>query len=160
GKFQPFLLGVSKDPAMLIYLDSNSNIKGKPNENYAREIMELFSLGVGNYTETDIREGARAFTGWHTDGENFDFNKNFHDYGEKPILGQRGDWNGDDMVRIILEQPACAVYLCRKLYRYYVSETEDPPAALLEPLAARLRKSDYDLSDLVAPCSARGTSSP
>src|SRR5262249_43363124 len=122
GKFQPFLLGVSKDPAMLIYLDSNSNIKGKPNENYAREIMELFSLGVGNYTEKDIREAAKAFTGWHTDGENFDFNKNFHDYGEKTVLSQRGTWDGDDVVRILLEQPACAQFLVRKLYTYYISE--------------------------------------
>jgi uncharacterized protein (DUF1800 family) len=149
GKFQPFLLGVSKDPAMLIYLDSNSNIKGKPNENYAREIMELFSLGVGNYTEKDIREAARAFTGWHTDGENFDFNKNFHDFGEKTVLGQRGDWDGGDVVRILLEQEACAQYLCRKLYRFYVSETDEPPAAFLEPLAAALRKSDYDIGALV-----------
>src|SRR5262249_55970070 len=149
GKFQPFLLGVSKDPAMLIYLDSNSNIKGKPNENYAREIMELFSLGVGNYTEHDIREAARAFTGWHTDGENFDFNKNFHDFGEKTVLGQRGDWDGGDVVRILLEQEACAQSPCRTLSRYYVSETDEPPAAFLEPLAAALRKSDYDVGALV-----------
>ena len=74
AKFGPFLLDMSKDPAMLVWLDSNSNFKAKPNENYAREVMELFSLGVGNYTEKDIREAARAFTGWHTDGDDFEFN--------------------------------------------------------------------------------------
>jgi uncharacterized protein (DUF1800 family) len=150
GKFQPFLLDMSKDVAMLIWLDSNSNVKGKPNENYAREIMELFSLGVGNYTETDIREAARAFTGWHTEGDNFDFNKNFHDYGEKTVHGQQGNWNGDDIVRIVLEQPAASRFLVRKLYRYFISETEVPPPALLEPLAVQLRKTDYDIGALVS----------
>ncbi len=154
GKFQPMLLGMSKDPAMLVWLDSNSNIKGKPNENYAREVMELFSLGVAtpasrHYTETDIREAARAFTGWHTNGDDFDFNKNFHDYGEKTVLGQAGNWDGDDVIRICLEQPVCARFLVRKLYAFLVSEAEPPPPALVEPLAAQLRKSDYDLGQLV-----------
>jgi uncharacterized protein (DUF1800 family) len=149
SKFQPFLLEMSQDPAMLVWLDSNSNIKGRPNENYAREIMELFSLGVGNYTETDIRQAARAFTGWHTEGAKFDFNEKFHDTGEKTVLSQTGPWNGDDIVRILLEQPACARFLVKKLYRFYISETQDPPAALLEPLATQLRQSDYDLGQLV-----------
>src|SRR5262249_13218478 len=80
-KFGPMLMEISKDPAMLIWLDSNSNIKGQANENYAREVMELFSLGVGNYKETDIREAARAFTGWHTNGTEFVFNAAQHDAG-------------------------------------------------------------------------------
>src|SRR6187455_2574399 len=75
GKFRPFLLDMSRDTAMLVWLDSNRNVKGAPNENYAREVMELFSLGVGNYTEKDVQEAARAFTGWHTDGEAFTFNE-------------------------------------------------------------------------------------
>jgi uncharacterized protein (DUF1800 family) len=149
GKFGPFLLEISKDPAMLVYLDSNSNVKGKPNENYAREVMELFSLGVGNYTEKDVREAARAFTGWHTTGASFEFSAKDHDSDEKTFLGKTGAWDGEDIVRIILEQPACARFLVRKLYRYFISETDEPPAALLEPLAEALRKSQYDIAALV-----------
>ncbi len=151
GKFGPFLLAISKDAAMLHWLDSNSNIKGKPNENYAREIMELFSLGVGHYTEKDIREAARAFTGWHTDsdGYGFEFNPRLHDDGVKTVLGQTGNWNGDDVVRILLQQPAAALFLVRKLYRFYVSETHNPPDRFLQPLADSFRKSEYDIAALV-----------
>jgi hypothetical protein len=149
GKFPPFVLDVSKDAAMLVYLDSNSNIKGKPNENYAREVMELFSLGLGNYAEKDIQEAARAFTGWHTAGDKFDFIENYHDFETKTFLGHKGTWNGEDIVRIILEQPACARFLVRKLYHYLISETAEPPDALLEPLADRFRKSGNDISELV-----------
>jgi len=91
---------------MLVWLDSNSNVKGKPNENYARELMELFSLGVGHYTEDDVREAARAFTGWRTDGKGFAFDARFHDDGPKTVLGQTGPWDGGDVVRIVLEQPS------------------------------------------------------
>jgi uncharacterized protein (DUF1800 family) len=149
GKFHPFLLDMSKDVAMLVWLDSNSNVKGKPNENYAREVMELFSLGVGNYTEKDIREGARAFTGWHTDGEKFDFVARLHDEDEKTFLGKKGNLNGEDIVTTCLEQKACARFLVRKLYREFISETRKPPQEFLEPLAERLRKSDYDVGDLM-----------
>jgi hypothetical protein len=149
GKFEPFVQAVSKDPAMLVWLDSNSNVKGAANENYARELMELFTLGVGNYTEKDIREAARAFTGWHTDGDAFEFNRRQHDDGAKTVFGQTGKWNGDDVVRVVLKQPAAARFLVRKLYSFLVSEAEDVPAALLEPLAERFRKSGYDISDLV-----------
>jgi len=153
-KFQPFLLDMSKDVAMIIWLDNNSNVKGKPNENYAREIMELFSLGVAtpesrHYTEKDIREAARAFTGWHTDGEKFDFNKNFHDYGEKTVLGKTADLNGEDIVTLCLEQPACAKFLVRKLYKYLIAEIDAPPQTLLDPLCEMYRKSDYDTAKLV-----------
>jgi uncharacterized protein (DUF1800 family) len=149
GKFRPFLLDMSRDPAMLIWLDSNSNIKGKANENYARELMELFALGVGHYTEKDVREAARAFTGWHTDGERFEFNANFHDSGEKTLLGQKGGWDGGDVVRIVLDRPESARFLVRKLYRYFISESASPPPALLEPLAESFRKSDYDVGGLI-----------
>lgn len=150
GKFGPFLLEMSRDPAMLIWLDSNSNARGKPNENYARELMELFALGVGHYTESDVREAARAFTGWHTDGRKFVFNRFQHDGGEKSVLGQAGDWDGGDVVRIVLEQPSASRFLVRKLYRYLVSEGETPPDELLEPLAERYRTSGYDTADLVS----------
>jgi uncharacterized protein (DUF1800 family) len=149
GKFGTLLVEISKDPAMLVYLDSNSNVQGKPNENYAREVMELFSLGVGNYTETDIREAARAFTGWHTDDDKFDFVAKLHDTGEKTVLKETGNWNGDDIVRILLAQDACARFLVHKLYRAFISETQEPPKEFLEPLCAQLRKSDYDIGALV-----------
>jgi uncharacterized protein (DUF1800 family) len=149
GKFGPFLQDISKDGAMLVWLDSNSNVKAHPNENYAREVMELFSLGVGNYKEKDIREAARAFTGWHTDGEGFEFNARVHDTGSKTVLGQTGNWNGDDVVRILLTQPAAGRFLVRKLYRFFIGETAEPPAALLEPLAESFRKSDYDIAALL-----------
>jgi hypothetical protein len=149
GKFQPLLLEMSKDPAMLIWLDGNANVKSHPNENYARELLELFSLGVGNYTEKDIREAARAFTGWHMAGTEFLYNPVQHDDGEKTILGQTGRWDGGDVIRIALEQPAAARFLVRKLYRYLISENEPPPEALLEPLAEQLRKTEYDIGQLV-----------
>jgi uncharacterized protein (DUF1800 family) len=148
GKFGPFLQEVSKDPAMLLYLDSNSNVAGKPNENYAREVMELFSLGVGHYTEKDIREAARAFTGWHTDGDVYEFNPRFHDNGEKTVLGVSGKLNGDDVVRICLGRKDCAEFLVGKFYRHYVSETP-PPRTVLQPLADQFRKSDYDVAALM-----------
>jgi uncharacterized protein (DUF1800 family) len=149
GEFRPLLLEVSKDPAMLVWLDSNSNVKGKPNENYAREVMELFSLGVGNYTEKDVQAAARAFTGWHTDGERFTFKAELHDDESKTFLGQTGDLNGGDIVRIVLDQPAAARFLVRKLYRFFVSEAANPPDAFLQPLADAFRKSDYNIAALV-----------
>ncbi|HVS37037.1 MAG TPA: DUF1800 domain-containing protein [Gemmataceae bacterium] len=149
GKFGPFLHDMSRDVAMIVWLDNNSNLKAHPNENYAREVMELFSLGVGHYTEKDIREAARAFTGWHTNGGEYDFNARFHDDGEKTVLGQTGAWNGDEVLDILLKRSDCAEFLTRKLYRYFVSEQHDPPAKLIAPLAEAFRKTDYDIADLV-----------
>jgi hypothetical protein len=150
GKFGPFLREVGRDVAMLLWLDSNQSVKGRPNENYARELLELFSLGVGNYTETDVREAARAFTGWHTDEEQtaFAFNKDDHDDGTKTVLGRSGKWTGDDLVPILLDQPACGMFIAGKLYHEFISETA-PPRALLEPLAKRFRASGGDIADLI-----------
>jgi uncharacterized protein (DUF1800 family) len=134
---------------MLIWLDSDSNVKGKPNENYARELMELFALGVGNYTETDIREAARAFSGGRYEDEKFEVVPKLHDDGVKTVLKETGNWGGEDIVRIVLKQDACASFLVRKLYRYFISETHQPPAGLLEPLVVSFRKSDYDIGALV-----------
>ena len=150
GKFEPFLQAVSRDPAMLVWLDSSKNVKGKPNENYAREIMELFSLGVGNYSERDIREAARAFTGWATFNGRYEFIATQHDDGTKTVLGQTGKLNGDDVVRILMKQPACARFLVGKLFAEFISETERPPEKLLAPLVERFRKSNYDVRDCVA----------
>jgi hypothetical protein len=149
GRFGPMLQAISKDPAMLVWLDSNTNIKGRPNENYARELMELFSLGVGHYTEGDIREAARAFTGWRVDGAGFAFDARLHDGGPKTFLGQTGAWDGGDVVRIVLVQPAAARFLVRKLYRFLVSEKAEPPDSLLEPLCEGFRRSDYDIAGLL-----------
>jgi uncharacterized protein (DUF1800 family) len=151
GKFGPFLKEMSRDAAMLIWLDSNENVKAHPNENYAREVMELFSLGVGNYTEKDVQEAARAFTGWHVSGaeagdRSYVFRANEHDDGKKTILRQMGDWNGDDVIRILLEQPACSRFIVRKLYSFYVSENVKPPDSFIQPLADELKKADYDIS--------------
>jgi hypothetical protein len=149
GKFGPMLADLSRDPAMLVWLDSNRNVKGRANENYAREVMELFTLGVGHYSEKDIREVARAFTGWHTDGEQFTFEAKLHDAGEKTVLGVTGPLDGTDVQRILLGRADAARFLVGKLYRFLVRETTPPPDALLEPLADRFRKSDYDIADLV-----------
>jgi hypothetical protein len=150
GRFRPFLLEMSRDPAMLIWLDSNQNVKGAPNENYAREVMELFSLGVGNYTERDVQEAARAFTGWHhtPDQTAFEFNAALHDDGLKTVLDESGPFDGGDVLRLCANRPACARFLVGKLYAFLVSETPPPPV-LLDALADRLRRSDYDLADLV-----------
>ncbi len=149
GNFRPMLADMSRDPAMLVWLDSNRNVKGQANENYAREVMELFTLGTGHYTETDIREAARAFTGWHADGDKFAFARRFHDDGSKTFLGQTGNWDGTEIQRIILAQPAASRFLVRKLYAYFIAETPAPSDALLEPLAERFRASDYDIADLI-----------
>ena len=111
--------------------------------------MELFSLGVGNYTEKDVQEAARAFTGWHTDGGAFIFNERLHDDGEKTILEQKGNWDGGDVVRIVLEQPAAGRFLARKLYRHFVSENDAPAEAVIEALAEQIRKSDHDMQAAV-----------
>jgi len=150
GHFGPFLLDMSRDTAMLVWLDSNRNVKGAPNENYAREVMELFSLGVGNYSEKDVQEAARAFTGWHHDAEvsTFENQPVLHDIGEKTILGKTGKWTGTDVLEICCEHKACAKFLVGKLYAFLVCETA-PPKALLEPLEARFRDSNYDIGSLV-----------
>jgi uncharacterized protein (DUF1800 family) len=150
GNFRDLLQDISKDPAMLVWLDTNQSKKGQPNENYARELMELFSLGIGNYTEKDIREAARAFTGWDIrDGKSF-LNKAQHDDGIKTVLGRTGDWSGEDIVRICLDQECCTYFICGKLFKFLVSETIPPSRELLTPLADQFRKSGFDFGALVA----------
>ncbi|MFN4260147.1 MAG: DUF1800 family protein [Gemmataceae bacterium] len=149
GNFRALLLAMSTDPAMLVWLDTNQSKKGKPNENYARELMELFSLGIGNYTEEDIREAARAFTGYEIVEGKPSFNASQHDDGVKTVLGQSGKWQADDIVRICLEQQSAPYFIVGKLYRFLISEAEPPPPDLLEPLAEQFRKSDYDFNGVV-----------
>ncbi|HJT77443.1 MAG TPA: DUF1800 domain-containing protein [Gemmataceae bacterium] len=149
GSFRTLLQDISHDPAMMVWLDTRDSRKGNPNENYARELMELFSLGIGHYTEKDVREGARAFTGWEIRGTEAVFNAAQHDDGGKTVLGQTGKWTGADVVRICLEQPSAPGFLVGKLYRFLVSETAPPSRELLAPLAQQFRASDYDFGALV-----------
>ena len=120
-----------------------------PNENYARELMELFSLGIGHYTETDIREAAKAFTGWEIKDRAATFDAAKHDSSAKAVLGQKGNWTGADIVRICLEQHAASPFIVGKLYRFLISETMPATPELIAPLAERFRKSNYDFGDLV-----------
>jgi uncharacterized protein DUF1800 len=130
GNFEPFLHAISHDPAMLDYLNNTQNRKEHPNENYAREVMELFTLGIGNYTEQDVKEGARAFTGWSHDGDEFIFRRGQHDYGYKTFLGRTGPWDGDDVISIILLQPACPRFVAGELFGFLAYSDFEPGLAV------------------------------
>ena len=145
GNFRELLHAASKSPAMLVYLDSLNNRKGAPNENFAREVMELFTLGEGNYAEADIKEAARAFTGWSLDlqKQDFVFRRALHDDGEKSVLGVRGKFDGDAVLDVLLTQPAAARFIVTKLWREFVSPTPDP--ARVEAIAAAFRAGNYEI---------------
>ena len=144
GNFRDLLIAVAKDPAMLAYLDAAVNLKGAPNENFAREIMELFSMGVGNYSESDIREAARAFTGWNYRGTEFILNPKQHDADSKTVLGQRGNFDGVQVIDIILAQPVTSEFIASKLYRYFVREDISPEMRI--KLGKLLRASHYEIA--------------
>lgn len=145
GNFATMLKAVSKDPAMLVYLDSATNRRGKPNENFAREVMELFTLGEGSYAEQDIREAARAFTGWSIDIESGEFlwRPYAHDSGVKTVLGRRGEFKGDDVLDILLERPETAAFVVGKRWKEFVSPDPDPSE--VGRIAALFRQSGYDI---------------
>ncbi len=145
GDFSKLLLEISRDAAMLVYLDSSTNRKAHPNENYAREIMELFCLGEGHYSETDIRELARCFTGWEIRRGEFRFNRYQHDTGRKTILGESGEFGGEDGVRIVLEQKSAPEFIAGKLVRFFVMDEPVPSADLIAPLAKELRDSGMNI---------------
>lgn len=147
GNFHELLYAISKDPAMIVWLDNQQNRKGKPNENYAREIMELFTMGIGNYSEKDIKEAARAFTGWQAPASGFFFNKGQHDFGEKVFLGQSGNFNGEDIVKILVKQEATGKFLARKLCRFFVAE--EPDEALVQRVAAEYHASNYNIRKML-----------
>ena len=134
---------------MLLWLDSATNRKSHPNENFAREVMELFCLGLGNYSERDIQEAARAFTGWELRQYRFFFNRYQHDDGSKTVLGRSGQFTGDDVLGILLENRGTARFLTAKLFQHLISESEVPPRELIEPLAAGYRERDYDTAWLL-----------
>jgi len=150
GSFRTLLHAVAKDPAMLIYLDGVGSRKDAPNENFAREVMELFVLGESSqanaYTEQDIREAARAFTGWSVDGDRlqFRFRPLLHDAGSKTVLGHNARMNGDDVLDLLLGQPAAAQFLVSKLWREFVSP--DPVPAQVQRIARLFAQSDFDIA--------------
>lgn len=150
GDFRKLLTAMARDPAMLVWLDATTNRKEHPNENYAREVMELFALGRGHYTEKDVQEAARAFTGTYVQADHYIERPAQHDDGVKTVLGRSGNLRGDDIAGILLEQPACADFLAGKLYRHFIDEIEEPTPDLLSPLADVLRRSDYDLGATMA----------
>ena len=149
GDFAALLLEISRNPAMLIYLDSVTNRKAHPNENYAREIMELFCLGEGNYSETDIRELARCFTGWEVKRNKFRFNRYQHDTGSKTVLGESGEFGGEDGVRIVVQQDSAAEFIALKLVKFFVMDEPQPTAELLAPLAQELRDNNMTIASAV-----------
>lgn len=148
GNFGEMLKAVSKTPAMLQFLNNQQNRKGKPNENFAREVMELFTLGRGNYTEKDIKEAARSFTGWGFDktGE-FAFRKNTHDDADKTFMGQTGNFDGDDILNILLKKPETATFITKKIYHYFVNENVDETK--IKYLSSRFLKTNYDIAKLL-----------
>ena len=148
GNFGELLMAVSKEPAMLQFLNNQQNRKNAPNENFAREVMELFTLGRGNYTEHDIKEAARAFTGWQFTKEGqFAFRPMVHDDGEKTIFGKTGAFRGEDVIGMLLQNPQTARFITAKIYRFFVNETEDKKR--VDQLADQFYKSNYDTSALM-----------
>jgi uncharacterized protein (DUF1800 family) len=148
GSFRDLVLGVSRDVAMIRWLDGNANRRGHPNENYGRELQELFTLGIGNYTETDIREVSRAFTGWGSRHHTFVFRPEFHDGGEKTVHGRHGPLGGEDVVDILTAQPACSRFIAGKLLRAY--SHPHPSDAEVEALAKVFRDSGLDVRATLA----------
>ena len=147
GNLRDLTIEVAQNPAMLYFLDAQYNVKGAPNENFAREVMELFTMGVGNYSEKDVREGARAFTGWYFDNLTFKVDPDKHDDGVKTFLGRTGNFDGVDVLKIIFEQPVTAEYLAGKIYRFLVRDELSPE--LRKKLGAVLRDNNYDVKPLL-----------
>lgn len=148
GSFKTLLVEVSKSPAMLQYLNNQQNRKGKPNENFARELMELFTLGRGNYAEQDIKESARSFTGWMYDKDgSFIFRPNLHDAQPKTFFGKTGNFDGENIIDIILEKPETATFISRKIYKFFVNDT--PNEAHVKDLADTFFKSGYNISAMM-----------
>ena len=143
ANFRDLLIAIAQDPAMLVFLDAGVNTKDSPNENFAREIMELFTMGVGEYGEEDVREAARAFTGWSVKGLEFHIDPETHDAGAKDFLGERGHFDGIEVIDRILARPQTSQFIAAKLYRYFVQDDLSPAAE--EQLGQRLRQHNYDI---------------
>ncbi len=148
--FKELLLAVARDPAMLSFLNNQQNKKSMPNENFARELMELFTIGRGNYTEQDVKEAARAFTGWRIDRRTgkFIFDRRNHDFGQKRFFNQKGDFNGEEIIDIILSDKRTADFLATKFYLYYVEDT--PNSTRISELSDYYYTHNYDTGSLLA----------
>ena len=144
GNYQDLILELSRNPAMIYWLDNNENHRDAVNENWGRELLELFTMGVSNYTEVDVREASRAFTGWTITPKlprqpygrypwRFEYREADHDFGEKTFLGQTGDFNGEDIIDIVVKEPATARFICRHLYNFFVADEPQVPAWTIEP---------------------------
>ncbi len=149
GNFRKMLHAIAEDPAMILYLDNQSNRRGKPNENFARELLELFTLGEGHYTEQDVKEAARAFTGWKVNRRSgrFRFVIRQHDFGDKRFMGMRGHLGGHDVIDRILEHPRVAEFIVEKLWRHFISPT--PDSAEVRRLAGIFRRANYEIKPLM-----------
>ncbi len=147
GRFDDLVRAIARDPAMLQYLSNAKNVKAHPNENWARELMELFTLGDGNYTETDIKQAARAFTGWSKDPTGFVYHRLDHDFGQKTVLGVTGNLDGDHVIDIVFAQPVCARFLAGKIIAHF--EGEQPDDARLAEYADFFRTNHYDVEKLL-----------
>ena len=148
GSFGSLLQAICRDPAMLIGLGADANRKAAPNDGFVRPLLETFTLGTGCFTEHDVREAARAFTGWFVLRGQLRYIPQEHDGTAKRVLGQQGNFTADDVMRIVLEQPATSRTVVRQLYRWLISETEEPHEALIAPLAESFAK-DYNVAKLV-----------
>ncbi len=149
GDFKQLAHGIAKDPAMLIYLDSESNRKSHPNENFAREIMELFVLGEGSYTETDVRELARCFTGWELRRDRFRFNRYQYDRDEKTVLGTTDKLTGEQGIDVVLKHSAGPMFIARKLVRFFVCDEPELDDEYIAPLAKQLREFDWNIEPVL-----------
>jgi hypothetical protein len=169
GNYRDLLVTIARNPTMIFWLDNNQNHGTAVNENWGRELLELFSMGVGAYTEKDVREASRAFTGWTFEAKiprqpygrfpwKFEYRPEDHDDGEKEFLGHRGRFNGEDIIDIVVEQPACARFVCRHLYNFFVADEPQVPAWSIEPprdqkaidtLTATFRQSRFDVRSVL-----------
>jgi hypothetical protein len=169
GNYRELMVELAKNPTMIFWLDNNENHGNAVNENWGRELLELFSMGVGNYTEKDVREASRAFTGWTFETKiprlpygrfpwKFEYRPEDHDDGEKEFLGHRGRFNGEDIINIVVEQPACARFVARHLYNFFVADEPQVPAWSIEAprdpkaidmLATTFRESKYDIRSVL-----------
>jgi len=149
SNFNQLLLAVSQDPAMLRYLDGANSNKNHPNENFAREVMELFTLGEGHYTEQDIQQGAKAYTGWGLDHDQlrFEYHRGNHDNGPKTVFGQTGNYSGEDVLNMICAQPQCAKFITNKIWRFFVQD--QPTESVVDALATQFQNKNLDVKQLM-----------
>jgi uncharacterized protein (DUF1800 family) len=143
GNFRVLTQAIARDPAMVVWLDGESNSREHPNENFARELMELFTCGIRHYTESDVQEAARAFTGWHRNGAEFAFQATDHDSGRKHFLGKSGRFDGSDIIDILMQQPTTLHFLARKLLRFFA--TPEPPEPVVIAAATVLDRTRLDI---------------